>query len=331
MENPSVKKSWRLLEIIHLLGQHPEGLTQAEIARRLGVNRSTISRNLRDMQAPIYEDKGRLFIDRNANLYHLSLSLHEALALHLATRLLAANMDRQNPHAASALRKLSQAMQYLSPQLSRHIAGSAEVIDELASHDDTEYVRVLEMLTASWATGRKVRVFHRKNPSGPRTGYLFSPYYIEPGAWGRSTYVIGLREPPGEIRTFKVERIEAVERTEETYSIPEEFDPFRLLSDAWGIWYTEEAPARVVLRFSPRVASRVRETHWHRSQEIETCADGSLLWKARIAAVQEMLPWIRGWGADVEVVEPTSLRETLRWELANAARNYGWKVTKEEA
>lgn len=47
-------KSIRLNQIEVLLMDHPEGLTQAEIARRLGVNRSTILRNLADITAPVY-------------------------------------------------------------------------------------------------------------------------------------------------------------------------------------------------------------------------------------------------------------------------------------
>jgi CRISPR-associated endonuclease/helicase Cas3 len=40
--------------------------------------------------------------------------LNEALALHLATRLLAPRMDRQNPHAAAALRKLGISLERLA-------------------------------------------------------------------------------------------------------------------------------------------------------------------------------------------------------------------------
>jgi CRISPR-associated endonuclease/helicase Cas3 len=323
-------KAARIIEIEALLIEHPEGLTQTAIAQRLGVNRSTISRNLADVQAPIYEANGRLHLDRKGYLLNLRFSLHEALSVHLAARLLAANLDRQNAHAASALRKISQALRPLAPQISAHIAGSADVIDELASYDNPTSMRVLETITDGWAGGCKVRVWHRKAPADPLSSYILSPYYIEPGAWGRSTYVIGLREPPGEVRTFKIERIEQAELLKERYSIPANFDPFRLLADAWGIWYTEEAPVEVVLKFSQRVAARVQETHWHRSQRVEPQPDGSLVWCGRVAAVQEMLPWIRGWGADVEVLEPVELREEMKKAVRAAAKNYGWVVNEPE-
>lgn len=325
----AANKTTRLQAIETLLLGHPEGLTQTEIAQRLGVHQSTISRNLRDLEAPVYEENGRLHLDRSAYLFNLRLSLHEALSLHLAARLLAGTLDRQNGHAASALRKISEALRSLAPQLSRHINASAEAIDELAQFDHPTYMHVLETLTEGWAAGYKVRVWHRKAPGDPLTEYLFSPYYIEPGATGRSTYLIGLREPPGAMRTLKVERIERAELTREPYSIPPDFNPFDLLRDAWGIWYTEEAPEEVALKFSPRVAARVLETRWHRSQTVEPCEDGGLIWRAKVAAVTEMVPWVRGWGADCVVLAPEELRAKLAQEMAEAARNYGWKVEKE--
>lgn len=83
----------------------------------------------------------------------------------------------------------------------------------------------------------------------------------------------------------------------------------------------------VVLRFHPRVAMRVREGRWHRGQALEAQPDGYLLWRARVAEPREMLPWIRGWGADCEVLEPQELREMLMGEAKAMAELYGWHVS----
>jgi len=48
-----------------------------------------------------------------------------------------------------------------------------------------------------------------------------------------------------------------------------------------------------------------------------------IFWKARIAEPREMLPWIRGWGADVEVMEPQPLRDEMIGEARALARLYG--------
>ena len=324
-------KADRLLQIEALLLAHPEGLTQAEVARRLDVNRSTVNRYFRDMpnQFPYYENEdGRLFIDRQSYLVNVRLGLHEAMAVHLAARLLATRMDRQNPHAASALRKLGLALERLAPRISHHVLQSADVMDEASQRHDPVYLQALERLTVAWAEQRKAQVWHRKETNEPVQMHIFSPYFIEPYAVGQSTFVIGYSDTRKALRTFKIERIERVEALHEHYEIPESFDPRDLLADAWGIWYSENEPVEVVLKFHPKVARRVLETRWHRSEKTEELLDGSILWRAKVAEPKEMLYWIRGWGADVEVVEPHGLREAV-WDEAQRLMVI-YEITKRE-
>lgn len=330
-ENRAFTKAERLLQIEALLLAHPEGLTQAEIARRLGVHRSTVFRYLPDLQTrcAVYEtEDGKLAIDRSQYLAHLRPTLHEAVALFLAVRMMAVRTDRHNPHAASAVRKLARALERLAPFVSQHMLWAADEMDDPARRrDDPVYLEVLEALTLAWAERRKVRVWHQHEGTGRVYEYVLSPYFIEPYPVGQTAHVIGFREPPGAIRTLKIERIRRVQRLPQTYEIPADFDPRALLEDAWGIWYTDEEPVEVVLKFHPRVALRVRETRWHRSEQVEELPDGSLLWRARVAEVQEMLPWIRGWGADVEVLKPQELRERMMGEARRLAQLYGWHVS----
>lgn len=317
-------KASRIIQIENLLLSHPEGLTQAEIARHVGVNRSTITRDIPSFPKSIYlEDDGRWKVDRTADLIHIRLNLHEALAIHLAARLLATRMDRHNPHGASALRKLAVALQRWAALISQHIEQSADSLGEVTQINDPVYLKSLERLTLAWAEQRKTRIWHRSERTGVVSEYLFCPYFIEPYALGQTTMLIGLSDPPGKLRTLKIERIERVELTGERYEIPDDFDPRALLADAWGIWYTEEPPVEVVLKFSARVANRVRETRWHRSEQVSELEDGSLLWRAWIAEPQEMMPWVRGWGSEVEVVGPNRMRELVKEEVSRLIVVYG--------
>ena len=114
--------------------------------------------------------------------------------------------------------------------------------------------------------------------------------------------MIGIIEPEFQKRTLKIERIERIEPVNETYCIPESFNSDELLCQAWGIWFTDQEPVEVVLHFSKQVARRICETRWHPSEQVLLQEDGSLIWRAKIAEPREMMPWIRGWGCDVEVV-----------------------------
>jgi CRISPR-associated endonuclease/helicase Cas3 len=299
----SETKAHRILQSEDLLLAHPEGLSKSEIARRLDVDRATIHRYLPELtqHAPVFEEDGRLFIDRESYLINLRLNIHEALSLHLAIRLLTNRMERHNPHSAALLRKLAHTIEKLTPQISHHLSLSADVIDDPLRFKDPHYISVLESLALAWAEGRKVRVWHRHAETNKVYEYLFSVYFIEPYAVGQSIHTVGYREPPGDMRTFNLSRIDRIELTKHYYLIPDDFNPSQLLKSAWGIWYTDHDPQEVLLRFSPRVAKRVRETRWHYSQQIQPEADGTLLWRTNIAEPKEMIPWIRGWGADCEV------------------------------
>jgi predicted DNA-binding transcriptional regulator YafY len=316
----------RIAQIEELLWAHPEGLSRARIAERLGVTRSVISKYLdhNDLPASIYEDDldgGKLKVDRCADLMRVAFSLHEIAALHMATRLLATHMDKHNPHAASALRKLGIALTRFERNISKHLLDSADVMDAATAYRDPVYLQVLQTLTESWSTGCLAEIEHRKD-NGTISRYLFAPYFIEPYAPGHSAYVIGRREPEGVVRTLKIERIRSARLTLHRYEIPPDFDVRALLEDAWGIWTSDGEPEEVVLRFHPRVAGRVRENRWHRSQRIEECADGSVEWHAQIAEPREMMPWVRGWGADCEVLAPAWLREELAAEAARLKELY---------
>jgi len=325
--NRAENKTMRLDQIEALLMDHPEGMTQADLARRLGVHRSTILRNLADTHAPIYEDHHRFYLDREAYLVNLHLTLHEALSIHLAGRLMASCIDRRNPYAASMLRKLGISLEKLAPLISHFICSSADAFDDDSKRQDPHYLQVLEKITLAWAEKRKLQLWYRGAEEKVAKEYLFCPYYVEVGALGQAVYAIGRIEPQNEMRTFKIERVERIELLKQSYSIPKSFNPQQLFNNAWGIWYTDQPPVKIVLRFSSRVASRVKETRWHPTEEVVQQPDGTLLWSASIAEPREMQPWIRGWGADVEVLEPQELREKIKEETKILYQKY----SKEES
>ena len=282
-------KLQQLDRLKEILLAHPEGLRKAEIARRLGVHRSTVADYIDDLgyMLPVYEPlPDHYAINREMYQVEVLLTLHESVALHLASRLLATRTDKHYPHAAKALRALGTALEKIAPKVSIHLRLSADVLDDPTRRRDLVFMHVLETLTVAWAAGQMVELTHRME-SGEVNEYVFAPYYIEPYAVGRTMHVIGLRNPPGKIRTFKIELIQTVELLngqEHTYTIPADFDPRDELRDAWGIWYTKDDPVEVLLRFSPSVSRRVQETMWHHTESTEEQSDGSIEWRATVSS-----------------------------------------------
>jgi predicted DNA-binding transcriptional regulator YafY len=319
-------QAYRILNMTSFLLACPQGATRQELADHFNVHRTTISRDLGKISEKpwlIEDDFGRLSVDRTQYLADTRFTLHEVMALYLATRLLSRRTDKRNQHAASAVRKLGSAVQRLAPNLSRQIILSAEILDSPERKENQTYISVLETLTRAWAENRYVHISYLKNRSQVETHYTLAPYFLEPYAVGQTTYVIGVVENESVLKTFKVERIVRAELLTETYHVPVDFNIGEHLGAAWGIWTSQEEPVQIVLRFGQDISSRVMETHWHQNQEIVPQTDGSLIWKARVANLTEMMPWILGWGANVEVLEPPDLRKLIAEEVKVLTRLYG--------
>ena len=314
----------RLDEIERLIASRLEGWTTSELARECGVDPDTILRDLvlLDARGVGIVKKGRRYVlDHGRALHTIKITNDEALALYLAARLLSRHSDEHNPHVVHALEKLSDALRTKSAIVAQHIARAA--LSVRGRQARPEYVEALEVLTQGWATGRKVRLRYRSYSKDETTERTIAPYFIEPSGIGYACHVIGFDELRGELRTFKVERIYEAHLTTDRFQVPEDFDPQHLLASAWGVIWRDAGAIEVVLRFSPSVVRRVKESVWHFSQRLEDLPDGSCLFTVWVGSTMEMKPWIRQWGADVTVVAPTELRAELITEVRAMVQVYG--------
>jgi predicted DNA-binding transcriptional regulator YafY len=314
-----LNRAERLRAIERMLYLAPDGMRVTEIAEACGVNRRTVYRDLDLLSVsgvPVWQEAGRFGIERERYLTTVRLNFNEAVALYMAARLLARHSDEHNPHVVTALDKLATA---LPEPISGHIARTAAYVRERPIND--RYIQVLEAITLAWSLQRKVRLWYHSPRSGKVRQRDFSPYFIEPSGIGYACYVIGFDDWSSEMRTFKLERLERAQMLDQAYQIPEDFDPNQYLETSWGIMHGEEE-VEVVLQFSPAVTSRVKESVWHPSQEIDDLKDGGCLFTVRVSEPKEMQPWIRSWGAEVEVLSPPSLRQELAQEATRMAVVY---------
>ncbi|MEW5718610.1 MAG: CRISPR-associated helicase Cas3', partial [Chloroflexota bacterium] len=313
----------RKMRVFLTLRRYPNGLTEADLEQETGFTRRTLNNYLRalETEGKIYKD-GLTWVALpfdELRLRHFELSPEEAMTLYLATRLLAKQHDKRNEPAETALMKLAAALK------TNEIAGKEihQAAQELAQRPaQEEYDLVFRAVMQAYIYRRVLRITYEPlNRQAFETD--FSPYLIEPSAIGFTTYAIGHSSIVNATRTYKLERIKAATLTRQQYDIPREFRGLDVLKSAWSVIYGENL-LTVVLRFSPNVRKRVEETRWHFSEEKrdDPAKPGYLLWQAQVADTTDMLPWLRGWGADVEVVEPRELRNALTREAQELAELY---------
>lgn len=127
------------------------------------------------------------------------------------------------------------------------------------------------------------------------------------GVW----YLVAQNPDVDEYRTFRVDQILEVSLSNVQFDYPESFSLDEHIGSSWGV-YTNDRVEIVRLKFSSRVASRVRSLRYHRSQElIEELADGSVIIGLEVCGLIELKSWLLQWGNEVEVLEPISLRDEV--------------------
>ena len=305
----------RQLEELLLLAQ--DGLSVAELASQLLVNRRTVYRDIDFLSAqgvPLWQQDGRFGLNRTRYLATVRLSYQEAIALVLAGLLLARTLDERNPYVIAALRRLATTL----PEIpSKHLKRAADRVESYRYN--SSQAAVLETIAEGWGSGRKVKIGYRSPRSGELRQRIIAPYALEPTASG--IYIICQDDWAGEIRTFKLARLESAQLLDELYTIPPDFDPEAHLAGSWGIMSGDQV-SEVILRFTPAAKPFVEERQWHPSQSIQAAPDGGCLLQVRVSEPLEMQPWIRSWGAQVEVIAPEWLRERLAADLQQAAEQY---------
>jgi len=141
------------------------------------------------------------------------------------------------------------------------------------------------------------------------------PYHLT--YFNGGLYLVGYCHQRRAVRIFAVERIRALETLDGTFTIPADFDARDYLKNSWGLIRGDLVTVTAV--FSKLVAPYVRERLWHPSQEIRELPGGRLQLTLKIADTLEVRRWLRGFGADAEVLTPPALREALRREAEKLA------------
>jgi predicted DNA-binding transcriptional regulator YafY len=303
----------RLLKVEHILYEYRDGIRPGDIARLCGVSPRTTYRDLialqEELKLPVWEKDCLYGIDRGHFLPPVKLTLQEALALFMSARLVARHSDERNLNFESAFDKLACVL----PQpISQHVRDT--VAEIAARREDDRFTRVLDILATAWATRKTVRIGHEWTSADGTYSKVYErkldPYFIEPSDIGRSCYVIGHDHYSGEVRVFKIERIQQIELTADEYEIPEDWHAGKFLKSSWGIAQGEEVEIKI--RFSPAVAHRLRESLWHSSQRLEDDPDGGVAMTVCVAGTLEITPWICSWGPEAEVLAPAGLRDQMR-------------------
>lgn len=158
---------------------------------------------------------------------------------------------------------------------------------------------------------------------GPRTAtYHIKPYALK--VYRQRWYLLGMIKEYGELRHLSLDRFKELLETDETFEMHEGFSVDTYYLNYVGIYVNHKlTPQQVKLRIYGKQVEYVRSLPLHRSQrevysKYDCCSDFTY----QVCLTPDLTTQILSMGADVEVLEPNSLRQEVQNHLKSALERY---------
>jgi len=156
---------------------------------------------------------------------------------------------------------------------------------------------------------KKIELHYRNRRTNRTNKRFVHPYGF---LYGHRHYLVAYNLVKGAkgYRIFSLPNILRVRTTDEYFVRDDDFSLREFSKQSFGVF--QEKPFDVIWRFSPRAAADAQEYLFHPNQTLEEEEDGSVLVKFSAGGALEMCWHLFAWGDDVEVVEPSHLKDMIR-------------------
>jgi len=293
-----------------------------DVCRQFEVHRRTVYSTLHHMRtrlhAPIRFDRARngwTYTDATFVLPYLVLPVREAAALRRSA------LAAREYLGAEDAELLGLLIEKLGPYLpggvtARHerVRGSIRLSGGIRSDLLADCEQAVERR-------QRIRLLYYSVQRDEVNERVVRPYALL--HWRGEPHLIGFCEWRQAVRQFFLGRVRQWRLLPEEASYGREaFDIDAYLARGLDIRHGEEL-VTVRARFSPYQARWIRERQFHESQQTEDLPDGGLLLTLRVAGTEEVRRWLLGYGAEVEVLEPASLRAEMVETIKKLGKLYG--------
>ena len=316
----------RQWKIIQSLISSRQGKSVSDLAADLHCHTRTVYRDLEALQAagfPVYTDRagGKTLwslLDTAKHSIPIPFSLPELMALYFSRGMMKVLKDTVFYDSLESL--FDKIKSTLPPEYIDYL-GQIEDSLEVRAKPYKQYGKIreiIEKVSEAAVQKKRIEIVYYTMSRKSRTRRKIAPYKI--WFFDGTFYLIancGLRE---DVRIFALDRIKALEMTDEAFETPQDFNIDEFMKSSFGVFHGE--PVFVRIWFAEDIADYIREKIWHDSQRIEPQNDGSIIFEAEVAGTEEIKYWVLKWGAKARVLAPDSLREETRQEVEAMLGNY---------
>ena len=329
MQQQDFSQVQRQMYLLSLLSDNPRAYSvndmRESLQRSLGitVSRKTVERDIDILSTEfcICEDEKDGNSVYYADKYHLKniqYSIPELLSLYFTRELLEdyAGMAIAN-HAIDLVNRLIATAPAVNRRYLENLGARLKVSQIPITPEPDMDPDLYETLQRSLADQQRLHIEYYSFTSDEITTRDFDPYVLEirEGRW----HLVGYCHLRQAVRDLRVSRIRKATLLQEHYHTPSNFyenhqkNRFQHLAGDQRI--------QLKLRFTGQAARLVEEYHGTQAKLLKQ-NDQSLLYERTVSMNPEVLMWVLGFGAEVEVLEPASLRQQVNEESQRMAHLY---------
>lgn len=317
-----MSKLSQLLELILML-QYKEFATASELADILKVDKKTIYRYIETLQEsniPVESKKGRyggFYINKEFHMKYPKLDKEELEALFIAAEML----TKENgfyyadvfQKAITKIKGVSLSNISDSQELKENISFNFRESGNLENLND-----IISKINYAMSKGRVLKISYFSIGKNSQTELKINPYSLlcRNGIW----YIVAYCHNAGEEKNFRVSRIKSLEVTNDIFIKPRDFSLKECLDNSKLTF--NEHQTLVKIKFHKSLSKFIKEGKWLLNQELEALKNGNFILKGYLSDLGEIKQWVLGFGANAEVLEPTTLREDIKNELRKVVDMY---------
>jgi predicted DNA-binding transcriptional regulator YafY len=327
-----MSQATRIRDIIAILEARPFPVPKEVFLNELEVASSTFKRDLdvlRDsMQAPIEwrpgengRDRGYVLTDKNWSSGKLGLPktwftaseiygllMIDELASHIGPGIL-------TEHIQPLIARISIAMS-AGKDAPQDIRSKIKILKSAAKRKNSDSFEIVAEATVKQ---KKLRIDYFTKSTNKRSERIVSPQRLI--HYKENWYLFAWCHQADNMRMFALDSIESAHKINEAiYDVDS-----KLIDDVigtnFGIFSSGERQW-AKLKFSAIQARWVQNEEWHPDQKMQIFDDGSLVLDIPFSNPQELILEIMRLGPQVEVLEPVTLRQTIKEQLAQAIAQY---------
>ncbi|UQZ35141.1 DNA-binding transcriptional regulator [Paenibacillus sp. PK3_47] len=316
-----MSKADHMLSILRMLTQRKR--TAAELAEELELSVRSIYRYIDALCAsgvPVYADSGPGGGFQLPEHYTEAPLFFDAGEQRALVQAAAFAKGSGYPYEQALERAIAKLKRYSNDsqlaRMERHESGM-EMLHSPAA-PVTEILAELEACTADSLT---LRMEYRKGNGGVPSRRSIDPYGLV--LWKGQWYMTGFCHQRGEIRSFRVDRIAGVERTESRFIRPAGFSAREFLLGSLLPGQGQDKQLVTVVIQSAEAVLNDLCSHWLFGHTLKERAPGQALFLLDEASLYSFAPYfLLPYGKALTIVEPASLRQKLSAIAAELAGYY---------